>query len=612
MISEGDKREFTRAIIKTGYSCNNNCRFCDCVSLRNYAELSIKEVAKKVLLAKKQRYEMVIFSGGEPTLRADLPKLLALCKKVGIKCGLQTNGIRLANQSYTERLVKEGLSFVQLTLLSHQAETHNDLTQNKSHEHSLQAVKLLNKLKVQTLVNCVVTKKNKSDLILLAESLMQYAPLTFKAAMLNPQDIESSEIKQIVPKIQQAGKAVTKLVNWFENLSDIPNGFKIEFSGFPLCALGSYADKSYDLRTTDNSDTAEVYEKVFGRFEFIGRMKPGKCSRCRHLESCPGIYESYIEFGAEEELVPELGPVSNSFAYQPVKELADFDINKCPIRAGSMTIENPEQHILLQDENSISLYKTDSSDFDKLEINETKRKYGQIYLDVSGKVFHEDFEHDMLKLNPHQVCTNCEKFDICPALYVASSENVFTSAENELSEILGKLSGKVLDVGGGPILYAKELGQLIETKAIDYHVVEPDPNPSLITFLKKHDLESRYFKGMVEDFETEEQSFDWILVLRSHNHLFDLNGAYRKIAGWLKPGGKLLVVDNTVYGVLRSAEVWDKIKHQKGQDRFEHYNNHTSEQAIPYIVQANLKLIDQRPVTEKHANQWWCLFGKVD
>lgn len=606
---KSDKKEYNRAVIKTGYNCNNDCRFCDCRSLRNHEPLSIKEVASKVLLAKKQRYEMVIFSGGEATLREDMIKLVALCNKIGIQCGLQTNGINLSDRAYTERLVKEGLRFVQLTMLSHDRETHNYLTRNNSYDNTLKAISILNDLKVKTLVNCVVTTVNIDHLTQLAEMLVRFSPLTLKVNLLDPIDIED-ENKQLVPSLKKAGEAVVQLVNWHQNNSNLPKDFKIEFSGFPLCTVSFYADRSYDLRSKNHADKSEVYEAVFSRSDFLGRMKPDKCNSCRHLENCPGIYEAYQKFNAEEELNPETGPVSNSFSYEPVKELEGFELLKCPAKAGKMTFNEYERKIILLKDNVYTLYRTDSKDFDTDVFKTTKFTHGQIYIDVSGKVFHEDFEHDMIKLEPHDICSDCEKFTDCPAVYYPVESNVFTNAENELRKQIEKLEGKVLDVGGGPILYAEELGKLIESGKIDYHIIEPDPNPSLLEFLEKHKLTSRYFKGMVENYQSDEKQYDWILVLRSHNHLFDLNAAYNKIAGWLKPDGKLLVADNTIYGILRSKEVWKEIRKHKGHDRFEHYNNHTSQEAIPFVTQANLKLLDKQEVTPKGANQWWCLFEK--
>jgi organic radical activating enzyme len=58
----------------------------------------------------------VVFTGGEPTLRDDLPALIAHAEKNGQVCGLITNGLKLAEKNYLEALLQTGLDHVMLIL----------------------------------------------------------------------------------------------------------------------------------------------------------------------------------------------------------------------------------------------------------------------------------------------------------------------------------------------------------------------------------------------------------------------------------------------------------------------------------------------------------------
>jgi organic radical activating enzyme len=51
----------------------------------------------------------VIFTGGEPTLREDLPALIAHAEKNGQVCGLLTDGLKLADKEYLQTLLQTGL-----------------------------------------------------------------------------------------------------------------------------------------------------------------------------------------------------------------------------------------------------------------------------------------------------------------------------------------------------------------------------------------------------------------------------------------------------------------------------------------------------------------------
>jgi organic radical activating enzyme len=56
----------------------------------------------------------IIFTGGEPTMRPDLPDLLALSEELGQVTGLLTNGLRLSESQYLDQLLIAGLDHVMM------------------------------------------------------------------------------------------------------------------------------------------------------------------------------------------------------------------------------------------------------------------------------------------------------------------------------------------------------------------------------------------------------------------------------------------------------------------------------------------------------------------
>ena len=93
--------------------CNLNCRYCfaapDGAADKPFNE--IKESLEKLTVPGQT---LVQLSGGEPTLREDLPAIVAAAKEAGCSyVQLNSNGIRLAeDKSLVEKLAKAGLSFV--------------------------------------------------------------------------------------------------------------------------------------------------------------------------------------------------------------------------------------------------------------------------------------------------------------------------------------------------------------------------------------------------------------------------------------------------------------------------------------------------------------------
>lgn len=58
----------------------------------------------------------VVFTGGEPTLRHDLPELVAFAESLGQVTGLLTDGLRLSETAYLHQLLQSGLDHVMLLL----------------------------------------------------------------------------------------------------------------------------------------------------------------------------------------------------------------------------------------------------------------------------------------------------------------------------------------------------------------------------------------------------------------------------------------------------------------------------------------------------------------
>lgn len=117
------------------YRCNNDCAHCYNGRMRDYPELST-EAWKQVI---DQLWDLaiphVVFTGGEPTLRNDLPELVAYAEQKGLISGLNTNGRRIADSSYLKALVDVGLDHVQITLESHKPEIHDAMVQARGAWH---------------------------------------------------------------------------------------------------------------------------------------------------------------------------------------------------------------------------------------------------------------------------------------------------------------------------------------------------------------------------------------------------------------------------------------------------------------------------------------------
>jgi radical SAM protein with 4Fe4S-binding SPASM domain len=109
------------------YRCNNNCAHCYNARPRNFTEMPVDSWKKVLRHCWDLGIPHIIFTGGEPTLRDDLPELIAYAQSLGQITGINTNGRRLSNPDYLQRLVDAGLDHVQITLESSISEIHDAL-----------------------------------------------------------------------------------------------------------------------------------------------------------------------------------------------------------------------------------------------------------------------------------------------------------------------------------------------------------------------------------------------------------------------------------------------------------------------------------------------------
>lgn len=126
--------------IRGNWNCNQKCKFCyaagQCKS--SLPELSTGDWKKIIVNLRKARVPMLTFTGGEPTMRDDLPELVSFSKWFVTR--LNTNGVKLSRE-LCGKLKEAGLDSVQITLYSSFAEIHNELVGSEHFSDTVQGIK---------------------------------------------------------------------------------------------------------------------------------------------------------------------------------------------------------------------------------------------------------------------------------------------------------------------------------------------------------------------------------------------------------------------------------------------------------------------------------------
>ena len=109
------------------YRCNNDCTHCYNARSRQFPELDTNEWFRIIDKLWDLGIPHLVFTGGEPTLRSDLPDLISYAERKGQITGINTNGRKLADRSFLLSLVDAGLDHIQITLESSDAEIHDQM-----------------------------------------------------------------------------------------------------------------------------------------------------------------------------------------------------------------------------------------------------------------------------------------------------------------------------------------------------------------------------------------------------------------------------------------------------------------------------------------------------
>jgi radical SAM protein with 4Fe4S-binding SPASM domain len=158
------------------YRCNNRCTFCYASAPergRAVREMNMDEV-KRVIdkIVEQAKVPTVSFTGGEPTLRRDLPELIAYAKSNKMRVNLITNGIRCANAGFVSELQRAGLDSAQVSLEAASAEVHNRVVGNpRAFDRTVQGLKNLKAAGIHTHTNTTINQHNRDHLAALIDFL---------------------------------------------------------------------------------------------------------------------------------------------------------------------------------------------------------------------------------------------------------------------------------------------------------------------------------------------------------------------------------------------------------------------------------------------------------
>jgi MoaA/NifB/PqqE/SkfB family radical SAM enzyme/SAM-dependent methyltransferase len=593
-----------KALIKVGDRCNQACRFCH-RGAPGAVDRPRGDVDRLIDRAAALGHDMVVLSGGEATLRPELLSWAHRAAALGLDFGLVTNGT-LLDAALFDSLIRLRMRYAHLSLHGGTAEVHDDLVRARGFHRVRDALRALDGRGLDLWANCVVVRPNLERLRAVVDAVAQFRDVGLKFSFVEPRGSAGIEFDALVPTVTEGADRVLDALGYArETLGDHR---KLAHDGFPLCLLPGWEAARGDLRSHGFATMAELGEGDLHAVDELNTVRPERCRPCASRGRCPGLFRDYLARRGDGEVRPTCGrPLSNSFNYVYEGHLST-NAEACPVEAIGVAPWHPARHLFVRNGNRVGRFQADTRDFSDDDIAEVKRQTGQVYFDASRGDAPDDFERQLVKLQPSAACGGCPRAPACPGIFEPAAENVFARDDARVLRVLASLEGDVLDVGCGEGPYGDALAKAARDGRLRYVGLEPDADRA--ARLRARWPWASVAVGTAEDFPLLESSFDHVLVLRSWNHLSHPAPAATRLGAALRPGGTITVVDNVAFGLARTRG--HSRRAERSPARFEHFRNDGAAEAhaVLGVAAPALRLIERFDVGPQTSNQWLLRYAK--
>ena len=147
--------------------CNLKCVHCRSSSgleAKGHPDFTLDEARRVLDDIASYGKPVVVLSGGEPLLRADVFEIAAYGTSLGLRMCLATNGT-LVTQEVCDKIKEVGIRMVSLSLDGASAQVHDDFRcQPGAFAGTINAAKLFKENGIQFLINSSFTKRNQDEI----------------------------------------------------------------------------------------------------------------------------------------------------------------------------------------------------------------------------------------------------------------------------------------------------------------------------------------------------------------------------------------------------------------------------------------------------------------
>lgn len=300
--------DFINDLLRLGFECNERCVFCNFIpetepNAKRRSESDARDFIDRLALTPGSQLSI---SGGEPTLRKELPALIRHAKAKGIgRVQIQTNAT-LIDPELARTLKEAGLTEAFVAFHSHVPEIQDELTGLPgSFAKTVAGIRNCLAAGLETAVNTVITTKNHRDFA----GFVDFVQENFKGishlslAIVQPHG-KARDRLDLLPKYSEIADELRAGLARAKEL-----GLTVDnhYCSLPLCYWAP----------EDVADTLEFKESTYlrlhcgdggvdGRIAMVIRDKTQgePCACCWLKNFCFGVWKEYVDHHGFGDIAP--------------------------------------------------------------------------------------------------------------------------------------------------------------------------------------------------------------------------------------------------------------------------------------------------------------------
>ncbi|MBL9028337.1 MAG: radical SAM protein [Myxococcales bacterium] len=283
-----------------GYDCNLGCSYCTITPAMRRRALPTARVAAALSEAFDAGYRDVAFTGGEPTIFEDLPRLVRLARSLGYEhVKVASNGLRYAHEPYLDLLVRSGVDRFHVSVHA-PSDAAYDATVRREGAAALRqrAIEALVRRDLDPTADLILKEDTYREVGAWIASLHALGVRRFALWLLSLTDqaanlgYELPRMTDVAPHVVQAFDAARA------------GDYEVVSLHLPRCLLPGYEEHvrhpgSDRVRVITPDDTFELSGS-----RLSGGSFPEACAPCRFRSRCCGLRADYAARHGTAEVRP--------------------------------------------------------------------------------------------------------------------------------------------------------------------------------------------------------------------------------------------------------------------------------------------------------------------